>query len=67
MPTAISHLLLRSGSAHCDLALGGEEEQKEETRRRALIKSNNPYLAGGEKHNFPANRQQSLLGILVLL
>ena len=56
MPTAIFHLQLRSGSAHCDLPLavlvaGEKEEEKEERRRRTLIKSNNPHLEGGEQHS----------------
>ena len=47
---------LRSSSAHCDEELarrrGGEEEKKkrkEEQARRAILKSNNPHLAGGEE------------------
>ena len=52
VPTAIWRLLLRSGSAHCDLALAVQETRRrgEERRRRALIKSNNPHLAGGEQN-----------------
>ena len=48
---------MRSGSAHCDGELAGahcdlelaEEKEKEGEMVRALIKSNNPFVAGGEK------------------
>jgi hypothetical protein len=54
VPTGIWSSRWRSGCAHWDLDC--EEEAEEEVRRRrrrrrrrtALIKSNNPHLAGGE-------------------
>ena len=62
MPTAIWSSRLRSGSAHCDLALAaearrcsvrsglrGDEAGEGGGRRRALLKSSNHHLAGEEK------------------
>ena len=57
MPTGIWSSRWRSGCAHWDLdceeETAGEEAEEAERRRRrrrtALIKSNNPHLAGGEK------------------
>ena len=52
--TGIGSWELRSSSAHCDQELArrwGAEEEKEEKKkkaRRAILKSNNPHLAGGE-------------------
>jgi len=59
---------LRSGSAHCDLELGGpavptgigtarrrrrvRRRRRRRRRRRALLKSSNPHLAGGEQAPF---------------
>ena len=46
---------LRSSSAHCDQELarrrGAEEKEKKKKKkaRRAILKSNNPHLAGGEQ------------------
>ena len=34
MPTAIGPLQLRSASAHCDLALAGEEKEEEEEEEK---------------------------------
>ena len=61
VPTGIWRSQWRSGCAHWDLDCEEEEEAEEveeadaeaEKRRRrtALIKSNNPHLAGGEKLN----------------
>ena len=52
--TDIERWLLRSSGAHWDRELamrrGGEEEKAEEKRSgRAIFKSNNPHLAGGEQ------------------
>ena len=50
---------MRSSSAHCDQELarrrGAEEEEKKKKKkaRRAILKSNNPHLAGGEKRHLP--------------
>ena len=57
MPSAIWHLLLRSGSAHYDQELAVEVARRRTRRmrrwrrKRALIKSNNPHLAAGKTHN----------------
>jgi len=58
VPTGIWTSRWRSGCAHWDLDCEEEAEEEEEVRRRrmrrrrrrrtALIKSNNPHLAGGE-------------------
>ena len=72
VPTGIWSSRWRSGSAHWDLELAVEVQQcplrsaRRRTRRRmrrrrrrrtALIKSNNPHLAGGELRMFLFNRQ----------
>ena len=55
MPTGIWSSRWRSGCAHWDLDCEEEEDEEEEEaeeeeeNRTALIKSNNPHLAGGEK------------------
>ena len=61
VPTKIWHSQLRSGSAHCDLELARrrrkeEEKEKKDKKKKkkkavALIKSNNPHLAGGEYYS----------------
>ena len=55
VPTGIWSSRWRSGSAHWDLELAVETRRRWRRRRRrrrtALIKSNNPHLAGGEKYN----------------
>jgi len=63
VPTRIWNSPLRSGSAHCDLevAVGiwtarrrrrRRWRRRRRRRRTALIKSNNPHLAGGEKQEW---------------
>jgi len=62
VPTGIWSLWWRSGCAHWDLDCEEEAEEEEVRRRRrrrrrrrtALIKSNNPHLAGGEKSALPS-------------
>lgn len=54
VPTAIWSLRLRSRGAHCDLKLAKRKRRRTRTRTRwrwrsrALRKSNNPHLRGGE-------------------
>ena len=48
MPTGIWRSRWRSGCAHWDLGLRRRRMRRRRRRRTALIKSNNPHLAGGK-------------------
>ena len=51
MPAAFWPLLLRSDTAHCDLALAAEvppRRRRTRRKRRARTKSNNTHLAARE-------------------
>ena len=55
----IEHSQLRSGGAHCNVALGGAGEGGVDSSEH---RSNNPHLAGGEqtrKGHIPRNRRIS--------
>ena len=56
----IQRLLFRSGGEHCDLELAVEVRRREEEGGQADIKSNNPYLTGGEKLLKPGTYQRIL-------
>jgi len=58
---------LRSGSEHCGsrVAVEQEEEERRGGEEQATdIKSNNPHLAGGEKHLLSASWPQCVKTML---